>query len=467
MSLRQRAWYGLVPLLLLATALARLARAAHLPAVRRAVAPIGPQEDSKRVLASRLIRSADRHKERSLRDVLGESDQPPAAAAERTRRDEERRRARAEGAARDRVYSGREAGRQQRTGQRGEENIREDDEDDEEDRNRIRTMSELFQWAINNTVRSHNSSRLFTPTDHDTRPAADVNSRGNDMAVEVQLPDEDEDQGVLRQTAGFSGRKALPAGDSRQTRKSARESMRDARRKREAASASGAKGTKADKDFELLNSASESEFDIMRKNVHVLDAEGISPNKKVNALLMLEELCHSIDNGRDLQISGGISPLLGALKSRHDKVRASAAWALATCCQNNPGVQNASLSLDAVPMLSKLAAQDVSPNVRSKALFALNAMLELESARVAFEELPYAIDAVRNALIDSSNFRATRRALNLTELLVQKNLDAWKTQLEAWDIPVLIERLMRSHPDIDVRESAARTIAALDGRPVD
>lgn len=467
MSLPQRLWYRLVPLLLLATALGRLTRAAHLPAVRRAAVPIGPQEDSKRVLASRLIRSADRHKERSLRDVLGESDQPPVAASKRTRRDEERRRARAEGAARDRVYPDREAGRQQRTGQREEEDVHEDDGDEEEDRNRIRTMSELFQWAINNTVRSSNSSRLFTPTDHDTRPAADVDSRGADTAVEVELPDEDEERSILRQTAGVSGRKALPPGDPRLTRDSMRESVRNTRRKREAASASSeAGGTKVDEDLKLLNSASESEFDIMRRNVHVLDVEGMSPNKKVSALLMLEELCHSIDNGRDLQISGGISPLLGAMKSRHDKVRASAAWALATCCQNNPAVQNASLSLEAVPMLSKLAAHDVSPNVRSKALFALNAMLELESARVAFEELPYAIDAVRNALIDTTNFRATRRALNLTELLVQKNLDAWKTQLEAWDIPVLIERLMRSHPDIDVRESAARTIAALDGRPV-
>ncbi|CDF39833.1 unnamed protein product [Chondrus crispus] len=260
---------------------------------------------------------------------------------------------------------------------------------------------------------------------------------------------------------GASRRKALPAGKPRLQR----ETVRKARRKRDAPAGKPTSPSVED-DMEILSSASESEYDIIRRNVHVVDAAGMSASKKVRALLMLEELCHSIDNGRDLQVSGGIKPLLRALQSRHDKVRASAAWALATCCQNNPPVQNASLALDAVPILSNLAAHDASSGVRSRALFALNAMLELESARAAFEELPYAIDAVRNALVDTSDFRATRRALNLTELLVQKNLDSWKTQLEAWDIPILVERLMRSHPDIDVRESAARTIAALDGRPV-
>lgn len=129
-------------------------------------------------------------------------------------------------------------------------------------------------------------------------------------------------------------------------------------------------------------------------------------------------------------------------------------------------MQTAALALQAVPTLADLAVHDTGEGVRARALFALKALVELEDARVAFEELPFAVEVVRMGLVDDGDVRATRRALNLAELLVQRNLDAWKTQLEAWDVPLLVERLMRSHPDSDVRESAARTIATLDGRTI-
>lgn len=309
----------------------------------------------------------------------------------------------------------------------------------------IRTMSQLFAWAINNTVRSvafSYSTEL---------PKNPVSSEGNTAPQTVHV--DDTDRTKERETEQVLRKKALPAGEEHQR-------GGKTRRKRVADDMGLSR-----EDFDLLSSATASEFDIIKRNVRTLDnEEDENPNQKVSALLMLEELCHSIDNGRDLQISGGIKSVLNVLHSRHENVRASAAWALATCCQNNPSVQNASLALGSVPTLSRLAAYDQSSTVRAKALFALNAMLELEEARTTFEELPYAIDVLRNALADSSDYRAIRRALNLAELLVQRNLDAWKTQLEAYDIPVIIELLMRSHPDIDVRESAARTIAALDGR---
>lgn len=375
--------------------LAAAAAAAHLPAVRRAGPP--QRVDSRREVASRLLRTAASHKERSLRDVLIERDAarearpaPPPPPASPPREEPS-----------------------------------------------IRTMSQLFAWAINTTV--------YTATVESSGGAsAGVDGRApGSVRIEVG-PRE------VRADATVAGEQRALPGSSR--RKSGRP-----RRARGVASDAA--------DLELLNSATESEFDVLRRHVHTLRGER-APGVTVHALQVVEELCHSIDNGRDLQVSGGLAPLLGALDSRHDAVRASAAWALATCCQNNPPVQNASLALGAVPRLARLAVRDGSAAVRSKALFALNALLELESARVAFEELPFAVHVVRKALLDPSDHRATRRALNLTELLVQKNLDAWKTQLEAWDVPVLIERIMRSHPDNDVRESAARTIAALDGRVV-
>lgn len=390
------------------------AQAAHLPAIRR---PFRHQ-DEKRELASKLIRSANRNKEQSLQDVLGETDAPTLSSS--GRRDTQRKRMRAEQAARDRLNE-----EPADTNRLTEEDVVEEAEEEG-----IHTMSQLFAWAINNTV------------------------TGAAFSYSTKIP---KDAQRLSQTQSNTQRKALPSGDQR---------LRTERTSRRRQKTSSDSAHASREDFELLNSAAENEFDIIRRNVHVIQTKAQSPKETSRALLMLEELCHSIDNGRDLQISGGIRPVLNALESNHEVVRASAAWAIATCCQNNPPVQNASLNLGAVPLLSRLAAQDESTMVRARALFALNALLELEEARGKFEELPNAIDVLRNALLDRSDKRMTRRALNLTELLVGKNLDMWKTQLEAYDVPNLVEIIMRSHPDTDVRESAARTIAALDGKHV-
>lgn len=190
-----------------------------------------------------------------------------------------------------------------------------------------------------------------------------------------------------------------------------------------------------------------------------------SPSRASAALRVVEELCHSIDHGRALEQSGGLSYILAALSSRHRAVRASAAWAIATCSQNNPPVQRAALKGGAVATLARLVWQD-RLTVRARALFALNAVLVMEEARIAFEKLPFATQVLTAPLWDNRDFRATRRALNLVELLLRRNLDVWKTQLEAWDVPLLVEKLMREHVDLDVRESAARIIAALDGKTV-
>lgn len=114
-------------------------------------------------------------------------------------------------------------------------------------------------------------------------------------------------------------------------------------------------------------------------------------------------------------------------------MRASAALTLGVCSQNNPEVQRNLMSLGAVPVLMNLAAADV-PQVCSRALLALNALVELNAARVLFEDVvsESGIDALRRPLIDQSDTRATRRALNLAHALVSRNLDSWKTYLEAW-----------------------------------
>jgi hypothetical protein len=174
------------------------------------------------------------------------------------------------------------------------------------------------------------------------------------------------------------------------------------------------------------------------------------------------QLCHGTEEASDLRAAGGLRVVVGDLSAGAAEVRASAALALSSCAQNNPAVQENALSLGAVPVLMALAARD-EPAVCSRALLALNALVELNAARALFEDVASrsGIEALRRPLVEGGNARATRRALNLAELLAARNLDAWKTYIEAWDLSPVIEALLY-HRDADVREASARLIAVLE-----
>ncbi|PXF46009.1 Hsp70 nucleotide exchange factor fes1 [Gracilariopsis chorda] len=365
-----------------------------------------PYKEEKRALASRLLRDADSNKRRSLRDVLDEHVVPPSESIRQGSPS---------------TVSTKPEPKKQPVSS--------------EDGFVFRSVSQLFAWAINQTTTSRGRNSTI--------------SISLSAAIEHELPPESPTlQATQRQGA-------LPSSASHHS------DFVSNKRPESPSEKSNTHSSSFSASF-----AEYSEFDLLRQNIHILETPEVGVSRVVTALLQLEELCHSIDNGRDLQLSGGLKPLVKSLSASQHVVRANAAWALATCCQNNPTVQNASLQLDAVPTLARLAANDDATTVRARALFALNAILEVEDARVVFEHLPSSIDALRRSLSDSRNIRATRRALNLAELLLTKNLDTWKTMLEAWDLPIIVERLMRQHRNSDVRESAARAIAAMDGRHI-
>ncbi|KAI0564213.1 Armadillo-like helical domain containing protein [Gracilaria domingensis] len=420
MTPRVRAVALAVALLLLA---GRPTAAAQLPALRRVL-----QREGKRALATRLLRDADSHKRRSLRDVLDEHAGGRVRPAARDVDD-------------DAVHVV-----QQPRSQTSDAPTPVDEPGTREQQQHgfvFRSVSQLFAWAINHTT----ASRMHNST------------------VSISLAAAAEEQFVPRERVAAHRAehvaRALP--DLSAVAASERTLLEE-----EKVSAFSREGKMDHSPSEPDTQFREySELDVLKDNIQVLkDGSRVAASRVVASLLQLEELCHSIDNGRDLHLSGGVEPLVHILSAPQYVVRANAAWALATCCQNNPTVQNASLQLGAVPTLVKMAANDDIPVVRARALFALNAILELEDARVVFERLPSSIHALRRSLSELEDVRATRRALNLAELLLTKNLDAWKTMLEAWDMPLLVERLMRQHRNADVRESAARTIAALDGKHV-
>lgn len=360
-------------------------------------AAAGAHVDAKRALASSLIRRANGHKERSLREVLDDhAGAGPRAAEEPPVRPASERKAAGKKAREPEVVM--EGVSRPARPPRGAPP------------ERPSTLSELFAWAIASTTRSANASRIVVP------PSARASGADTDT---VRAP-------AAANRAAAVDRAAAP------------------------------------EPVHVTMGGVEDDANLLQRSVYAL-ARG-PPSARAAALLQLEELCHSVDNGRDLAAAGGVPLVSRLLRAHAAGTRAAAAWALATCSQNNPGVQNATVVAGAVPVLSALAARDVDDLVRSRALFALNAILESSPGRLAFEAADDAVPALRRSLVDARDRRAARRALNLAELLAGRNLEFWKTLLEAWDVPPLIERLMREHRDMDVRESAARVIAALDGR---
>jgi hypothetical protein len=207
------------------------------------------------------------------------------------------------------------------------------------------------------------------------------------------------------------------------------------------------------------------EAGVMVQALRELASATASSSARIRSLLVLEDLCHDVADADELHRAGGLRAVIEAMDDELDHVRASAAWALSTCTQNNPAMQNASVELGVLPVLLHLAAEDTA-DVCSRALLALNALLELNEARRMFEAMADAIEVLRRPLLElHDNPRATRRALTLAELLVQRNIAVWKAQLEALDLPRVVRDIMRNHKDFDVRVSAARVTLALDGYP--
>ena len=385
--------------------------------------------DIKRILARRVIRKADVAKERSLQDVLKE-----------LKRQE--------------LYTKEEKKREHRDSRKWSERKKEKDEGRGVERMRekrkgepvLRTWSEMFAWAINSTVGrdgsdSKNHSRILY-----TASEARIEQRPSTISQHLSTK-----KGEAR------GVKALPASTLRV--------LKDAKERKTAKKQiTGHRTNSFQNSFRSSFEATESPLDVMIRAVKTINREQSAVNQRVNALLLLEDMCHSIDNGYDLTLRyvGGVSTIVHALSDENEQIRATASWALATCAMNNGPVQNVSTSLGAVRTLVHLAGEDDNAVVRSRALLALNAVLEDEHAQAEFQKISTAVDVVRKALDDNTDVRAVRRALNLGELLVRADLSLWKTEFEAWDIPIRVERML-THRDVDIRESAARFISAMDG----
>ena len=107
-------------------------------------------------------------------------------------------------------------------------------------------------------------------------------------------------------------------------------------------------------------------------------------NKKI-AFDNLEQLIENIDNANNMEPLGLWMPLVEQLQSSEPAMRMYAAWCVATAVSNNPRAQERALVLNTVPLLTRLAREDESKDVRKKAALALSG--EVRNYRPGFEAL--------------------------------------------------------------------------------
>lgn len=98
--------------------------------------------------------------------------------------------------------------------------------------------------------------------------------------------------------------------------------------------------------------------------------------EKERLLDELMEIVESIDQAKDLSTVGGLPTLLHLLSSSHPSLRWRAAEVLATCCQNNPEVQQVFFDNQVLQHLVPLLDDDTTDTtVRVKALLALSCQI--------------------------------------------------------------------------------------------
>ena len=150
--------------------------------------------------------------------------------------------------------------------------------------------------------------------------------------------------------------------------------------------------------------------------------ESLSVEAREAALLELEDHAGDIDNAHDLMNLGGFEPVVALLASELPPLQAAAAWVVGTSVKNHRELQLHVMGLPtAVPSLLQLARSHADVSVRTKALYALSALLSnCEEAQAAFASsggAPALLAVLARARLEGAP-KLVRKALGLvTDLL--------------------------------------------------
>ena len=179
------------------------------------------------------------------------------------------------------------------------------------------------------------------------------------------------------------------------------------------------------------------------------------------ALELIEDLCYSGDNGRQMVAAGGMPHLLKL--AQLPEIDHIALKALATCAQNNPAVFNAAVEAGAIAQLLRLSVEKEAliPEI-------LRVLVAVADGNDAVERMhadaASVIALCKNALRgteedNATSRRAIRRAFALLESLLVKDNSTWREQLQVHFLKLSEKRLKST--DLDIREGAARVLQLL------
>lgn len=210
------------------------------------------------------------------------------------------------------------------------------------------------------------------------------------------------------------------------------------------------------------NDEDDDELKLITRATHLLQSHN-TPSTLQPALILIDDLCASGDNGRQVAAAGGLSSLVRLLAHSDSQLAAASARALASCAQNNAPVFDKAVAVGAIHALVNAARR---PHVRPAAL---RALLSVGVSTAAAEPLWQArqdvvtviTDAVAPATreVSGEERRGVVRALAIIELCVTKS-NEWRQLFQTAGVLDVGVDAMRSE-DVDVKEGAARVVQLL------
>ncbi|KAF9254977.1 nucleotide exchange factors-like protein [Marasmius fiardii PR-910] len=130
-----------------------------------------------------------------------------------------------------------------------------------------------------------------------------------------------------------------------------------------------------------------SDAEQMKEDMAIAVDANRSEDERVDALDHLEMLIEQIDNANNLVKLKLWEPLHALITSDSstDPVILQALWVIGTALQNNPAAQDSYLSLNPLPTLTSFLSPNanVSPQIRSKVIYALSGLLKHNAVAVS------------------------------------------------------------------------------------
>ncbi|PXF46941.1 hypothetical protein BWQ96_03279 [Gracilariopsis chorda] len=215
-------------------------------------------------------------------------------------------------------------------------------------------------------------------------------------------------------------------------------------------------------DF-IMPDMDDDELTVITAAVQQISDANVTAERLKLALVTIEELCNSGDNGRQMQAAGGVPHLLRHATSESVELSLLSVRTLATCAQNNPSVFDSAVEEGAVASMLTLA-DNGNDALRAASLRALVAVADSGKAHEPLQDKKDdVVRIVRESLKKNSGTDGQRcqiRALALVEQCLVRLRDSWKTVFVSGGLIDIAEQALKSD-SIDVREGAARVLRML------